>query len=228
MQAMERTIDAGRHRVLAGASRAAILDVLRQSPAPLGVAAVAQAVGLHPNTVRAHLDLLVESGHVLRGTAPRNGPGRPAAVYEATAAPDDGRNYQVLAELLAGYLISTNVSPGEAAAAAGRQWAGARPPRTAPGSAADPTDHADAVAQVLRMLADTGFAPELADDGRSIRLHHCPFRELAQAYPQVVCGAHLGIMQGALAELGVPVEATRLLPFVEDDLCVASLTPTSS
>lgn len=220
---VEQAIDPRRHRVLAGASRAAILDVLRQSPEPMGVAAVAEAVGLHTNTVRAHLDLLVESGHVVRGTAPRNGPGRPAAVYEATAAPEDGRNYQLLAEMLATYLISTNTSPGEAATAAGRTWAGTRSPSTAK-STTTKGPSGDGVAQVLRMLADTGFAPELADDGRSIRLHHCPFRELAEAYPQVVCGAHLGIMQGALAELGVPVEATRLLPFVEDDLCVASLT----
>ncbi|HEY7858689.1 MAG TPA: helix-turn-helix domain-containing protein [Candidatus Nanopelagicales bacterium] len=221
----DQAIDPRRHRVLAGASRAAVLDVLRRSPTPLGVAAVAGAVGLHTNTVRSHLDLLVESGHVVRGFAPRTRPGRPAAVYEATAAPDDGRNYQLLAEVLAGYLISTSARPAEAAAAAGRQWAGTGS-RTTDGGPVPSPPPGDGVAQVLRMLADTGFAPELTPDGRSIRLHHCPFRELAQAYPQVVCSAHLGIMQGALAELGVPVEATRLLPFVEDDLCVASLSPT--
>lgn len=221
----DRAIDPRRHRVLAGASRAAVLDVLRRSPSPLGVAAIASAVGLHTNTVRSHLDLLVDSGHVVRGVEPRSRPGRPAAVYEATAAPDDGRNYQLLAEVLAGYLISTSARPGDAAAAAGRQWAGAGS-RTTDDNPHSSIPDGDGVAQVLRMLANTGFAPELTSDGRSIRLHHCPFRELAQAYPQVVCGAHLGIMQGALAELGVPVEATRLLPFVEDDLCVATLTPT--
>ena len=222
---VRQAIDPHRQRVLTGASRAAVLDVLRRSPTPLGVAAVAGAVGLHTNTVRSHLDLLVDSGHVVRGVESRTRPGRPAAVYEATAAPDDGRNYQLLAEVLASYLISTSARPGDAAVAAGRQWAGAGS-STNVSSPVPSTPDAGGVAQVLRMLADTGFAPELTSDGRSIRLHHCPFRELAQAYPQVVCSAHLGIMQGALAELGVPVEATRLLPFVEDNLCVASLTPT--
>gem|GEM_PF-2710603 len=40
----------------------------------------------------------------------------------------------------------------------------------------------------------------------------------------MVCGAHLGIIQGALAELGAPVNATRLFPFVEPGLCIATLT----
>jgi predicted ArsR family transcriptional regulator len=29
------------------------------------------------------------------------------------------------------------------------------------------------------MLDDIGFQPELAADGAEIRLHHCPFHELA-------------------------------------------------
>jgi hypothetical protein len=39
----------------------------------------------------------------------------------------------------------------------------------------------------------------------------------------VVCGAHLGIIQGALADLGGIVSATRLLPFVTPGLCVTTL-----
>lgn len=75
------------------------------------------------------------------------------------------------------------------------------------------------------MLADLGFDPQLAVDGgltTTIRLRHCPFLELAEEYT-IVCPMHLGLMQGALAELRAPVEATRLEPFAEPDICLAHL-----
>jgi predicted ArsR family transcriptional regulator len=84
-----------------------------------------------------------------------------------------------------------------------------------------------AVAVVVRMLGDSGFAPELSADGTAISLHRCPFRELAVSHQDVVCGAHLGIIQGALADLGTVVSATRLLPFVTPGLCVTTLSRSS-
>ena len=78
------------------------------------------------------------------------------------------------------------------------------------------------------MLGDSGFAPEVSADGTSINLHRCPFRELAVSHQDVVCGAHLGIIQGALADLGGMVSATRLLPFVTPGLCVTTLTRPAS
>ena len=68
------------------------------------------------------------------------------------------------------------------------------------------------------------WSPPVSADGTSINLHHCPFRELAVGYPDVVCGAHPGFIQGALTELGTMVSATRLLPFVTPGLCVTTLT----
>jgi predicted ArsR family transcriptional regulator len=218
--------------VLASISRMAVLELLRSRPQPLGVAEVAQHVGLHQNTVRSHLELLVDSGYVVRRSEPPRGPGRPRVVYEATAAPDSERNYRLLAEVLAQYLVSTSERPAEAAMKAGRSWAGSagRLQHGAGGSGtgtgtdpAPPASDDAAVAAVVRMLGDSGFAPELSADGTSINLHRCPFRELAVSHPDVVCGAHLGIIQGALADLGALVSATRLLPFVTPGLCVTTL-----
>ena len=31
---------------------------------------------------------------------------------------------------------------------------------------------------------------------------HCPFRELAEAYPELVCNLHRGISEGIVAEVG--------------------------
>jgi predicted ArsR family transcriptional regulator len=63
-------------------------------------------------------------------------------------------------------------------------------------------------------------------DGKRYRLclRQCPFREVAQQHQDVVCALHLGLMQGALAQMRAPVTADRLEPFAEPGLCVAHLT----
>lgn len=225
------------HQVMASISRTAVLELLLSRGEPLGVSEVAQHVGLHQNTVRSHLDLLVDSGYAIRRSDAPSGPGRPRVVYEATEAPHGEHNYRLLAELLAQYLTDTSEHPGEVAADAGRSWARTTGLRKKQGSyetaETDGTDgtspaprlsEADSIAAVVRMLGDSGFAPEVSADGTSINLHRCPFRELAVSHQDVVCGAHLGIIQGALAELGTKISATRLLPFVTPGLCVATLT----
>ena len=214
------------HQVLAGTSRMAILDLLRSHDKPRGVVEIAQHVGLHQNTVRSHLDLLVDAGYAIRRSEPPSGPGRPRVVYEATAAPDGERNYRLLAELLAHHLRDTSERPGEAAINAGRTWAGFTKHEQqdgAPTPPMTPISEDAAIAGLVRMLGDIGFAPEVSADRTAINLRRCPFRELAESNPEVVCGAHLGMIQGALAEMGAPISATRLLPLVQPDLCIATL-----
>lgn len=217
------------HQILASASRMAVLELLRSRTQPLGVGEVAQHVGLHLNTVRTHLDLLVDSGYAVRRSEAPSGPGRPRVVYEATAAPEGEGSYRLLAEMLAQYLAANSERPGEAAVEAGRSWAGSAGRTADRGigaqeAAGPPVADDTAIAGLIRMLGDIGFAPELSADGTSIHLHRCPFRELARSQPDVVCGTHLGMIQGALAELDAPVAATRLFPFVEPGLCVTTLT----
>lgn len=62
-------------------------------------------------------------------------------------------------------------------------------------------------------------------DRQTIALHRCPFLQVAEKHAQVVCGVHLGLMQGAFAELDAPVQITRLDPFVAAGLCLARLAP---
>ncbi len=213
------------HQVLASTSRSAVLELLRERGAALDVDEVAAAVGLHVNTVRGHLEVLVDGGYAVRRSLPPSGPGRPRTVYEATAAPEDGSNYRLLAEMLTHYLASTSTQPAADAVAAGRSWAAPQVDAAAvhERSGGEPTSERDAVAAVVKLLADSGFRPEASADGSRIDLHHCPFRDLAVASPEVVCGAHLGMLQGALAQLNAPISATKLLPLVEPDLCVATL-----
>jgi predicted ArsR family transcriptional regulator len=79
------------------------------------------------------------------------------------------------------------------------------------------------------MLDGLDFAPEPVADGNGsadrIRLRHCPFLELVEPHRDLVCPLHLGLMQGALDELGAPVTVTGLEPFAEATACLAYLTP---
>ena len=54
-------------------------------------------------------------------------------------------------------------------------------------------------------------------------MRRCPFHELAEAQPQIICAAHRGLIDGALAELGCGLAVERLDVFVEPGLCVAHL-----
>jgi len=67
----------------------------------LAVADLAALVGLHPNTVRAHLEVLVNAGAASRHPDRRRTPGRPRELYRATAAAPDDRNYLLLARVCA-------------------------------------------------------------------------------------------------------------------------------
>lgn len=217
----------------AGVSRLRLLRLLRETPAGpegqggLGVQELAERTGLHVNTVRAHLDRLVAEGTVLRHTQPRSAPGRPRLAFTAAPRPDpeaDERSYRLLAEMLTGLVTSAVPEARQASVEAGRAWGRYLAERPAPYRR---TDEAQAVQSLLATLDEVGFSPELDPDddrGRTVLLRHCPFLEVAEAHRDVVCSIHLGLMQGALAELRAPVTADRLEPFVAPSLCVAHLT----
>ena len=81
---------------------------------------------------------------------------------------------------------------------------------------------AEATARVVELLDAAGFAPEAPTaPAETVRLQNCPFGTLAVGREPVICGVHLGLMQGALRELDAPLDATRLEPFVTPDLCLA-------
>jgi predicted ArsR family transcriptional regulator len=207
-----------------GASRGRVLAVLQESARAVTVDEVAERVQLHVNTVRFHLDGLVEAGLAERESERRVQPGRPRTLYRAGAnAPRAGdRSYRLLSQILASYVATHTPQPGKAALKAGEVWGRYLTKRPAPFQR---VDAATATDQLVETLEDIGFAPEAVTTGRSRRvlLHHCPFREAAEEHREVVCSIHLGLMRGLLDELGAPLEARRLDPFVEPSLCVTHL-----
>jgi predicted ArsR family transcriptional regulator len=214
------------HRALSDPSRVRILELLREAEAPLGARELGTRVGLHLNSVRSHLRILAEAGLVSARREERTRPGRPRVLYEATAEPLDERapaSYRLLAQILASYLAGSERDPSARAEEAGQVW-GAHLVRKPPPFTSISKE--ETIDEVVRLHDQFGFRPELrrAKSGQEIVLKRCPFQEVATTYQAVICPVHLGLMRGALAELGTGVEADWLKPFAEPGACVGHLT----
>lgn len=210
--------------------RRQVLAAIQNSENPLGVAAIAAQVGIHLNTARFHLANLEADAMIERLPGGISGPGRPPVVYQARPGQALGevRRYRMLAEILLSHL-SASGDASSAAEAAGSVWGAHLVDRPAP---YHQVDKDEAVTRLTSLLAELDFAPEVvasivADEQHEthefIRLRHCPFLELADHHRNLVCAMHLGLMQGALAELRAPVTVTRLEPFAEPAACLAHL-----
>jgi predicted ArsR family transcriptional regulator len=218
------------HRALSDPSRVRILEELRGAGEPVDATQLAELVGLHANTIRSHLRLLAEAGLVTAATEERHRPGRPRLVFsvvpEGAEAGDPG-GYRLLAEILASYLASGGESSADGAEAAGRAWGRYLVDRRPPYSSASVEED---IRAVLQLLDEFGFDPkvEAAEHGHTVLMQHCPFGEVAESYRRIVCSVHLGLIQGALAELGGHVEADELRPFVTPGICAAHLEAISA
>jgi predicted ArsR family transcriptional regulator len=216
MQPMTAARD--RYRLLAGLTRSRLLAVLGDSGGSMGVRELADAVGLHPNSVREQLARLADAGLVVTEPAPPSGRGRPGLRYAARPEADEQEPYRALVRVLADELEQMT-DPATRAAEAGERWG-----RALVGPQGNVADEDAAVGRLVGLLADAGFKPEGPDlPGGPIRLRRCPFDPLARDHGRVVCGVHLGLMRGALRQMGAPLDAVALEPYVELDLCLAHL-----
>ena len=199
-------------------ARAVVLEVLRDAGAAATVSELARATSLHANTLREHLDILVRRGYARRVRATPSGRGRPAWLYEAVEpeAAAGSPEYAGLAATLAAHLHRTSDTPQEDAVAAGRDWGHDLARR-----AGDPDGSGQVAARrkVVAILDEVGFAPETDDRATTARLTRCPLLDTAKAFPDVVCGVHLGIVRGALEEYGADSDRTDLRPFSEPGAC---------
>lgn len=186
-------------KALGDNTRYAIYLELARSPRPLSTADVADSLGLHLNTVRPHLERMREVGLLDSRPDTRGAVGRPQKLYELAAdAPSLGLEppvYPLLSRMLLQVAVDAAADPDtvmEAGRHAGETLA--HRPRVG-GTCTEKT---------LAMLEDLGFDPaSVFDDGHTtVAFGHCPFAELAEAQPQVVCALHLGLLEGFVDEIG--------------------------
>ncbi|MGH3634932.1 helix-turn-helix transcriptional regulator [Mycobacterium sp.] len=194
----------------------------------MSIVAIARELDVHPNTVRFHLDTLVSDGRVEQVALDHKGPGRPPLMFQATRQMDRGgpRRYRLLAEILT-MGFAADRDPRAKALAAGRAWGRRLKPPTGTGvrsEAGGPLEIGESIEQLMDVLDELGFAPERRGETQ-VGLRHCPFLELAEASPAVVCPIHLGLMQGMLETWQAPIKVDRLDSFAEPDLCLAHLGP---
>src|SRR4051794_21121464 len=146
-------------KALGDNTRYAIYLELARSSRPLSTADIADALELHPNTVRPHLDRMREVGLLEVDVDSRGTVGRPQHRYSLSGeAPSLGlepSSLRMLAGLLAGVVASTGAGP-DLIAAVGREQG-----RRAGEARADAPSCVNAL---MAELNDLGFDPAVATD----------------------------------------------------------------
>ncbi|WP_311258454.1 helix-turn-helix domain-containing protein [Microbacterium sp. WCS2018Hpa-9] len=156
----------------------------------LTIDALCDATGLHPNTVREHLQRLIEGGYVIQASEHRTTRGRPRTLYSAVTGAADA---------------SSPIARNKAKAAAVR---GDLLRRVHPASASalgrDATYQLDAL---IEHLEESGFEPVVDDEQLTVDLSPCPHAAGRAEDRPMLCSVHLGLMQGVLTEAGGPLAA---------------------
>jgi predicted ArsR family transcriptional regulator len=190
-------------KALGDETRYAMYEELARSTAALSANDLAERLGIHANTVRLHLERLREVGLVDVEAVHRGTVGRPQHLYFLSAgAPGLGFDPPAHA-LLAGLLAALAERVGadaEEATETGRIWGSETGRRTRSRSC---------LSALEGELARLGFEPALETPGADagpgaarIEFLHCPFRELAEAYPELVCNLHRGLCEGVVDAVG--------------------------
>jgi predicted ArsR family transcriptional regulator len=208
-------------KALGDNTRYAIYLELARSAVPLSTSDVAESLALHPNTVRPHLERMRDVGLLDVRTEIRTGVGRPQHLYSIAAdAPSLGLEpptFPLLARMLVQLAARAGAS-GDDALRIGREQ-----------GLDDATGRADALScleALVAYLTGLGFDPAVAgdDDGETavVAFAHCPFRDLAEAHPDLVCSLHRGMVEGFVDGVGGG-EVDEFHPLVHREPCRVTL-----
>jgi len=195
-------------KALGDNTRYAIYLEIARAPMPLSTSAVADSLGLHPNTVRPHLERMRDVGLLEVESVSRGEVGRPQHRWSlAPDAPSLGFEppaMPVLARMLVGVAAAAGAGPEDAAAIGREQGRAAGAEAAAVVAELDDPDDRAAVclAALVDELARMGFDPAVADDGAEVAFARCPFAELAEQHPQLVCHLHRGLVEGFVDAVG--------------------------
>ena len=186
-------------KALGDNTRYAIFLELARSPRPLATNDIARTLGLHPNTVRPHLERMRDVGLLELRVDSRGGVGRPQHVYSVSPdAPSLGLEppaFPLLARMLLRVASEAGIVSDDARDAGHEQGRSAAERVSA---------RLTCVEALMSDLGTLGFDPEVVEepDSASIGFMHCPFRDMAEANPTVVCGLHQGMVEGFVEARG--------------------------
>lgn len=197
--------DAGVHdaavaRALSAPTRAAILDHLRAA-GPRTVKEAADAVGVHANVARGHLDMLVSAGLTSASWRRTGGGGRPAKVYEA-APVHVQQGPALVTEMLAALIEAAAPAPGTAKRIA--EQTGERLARRYRGTN-DDLSFGEQVEYLQRALGAVSGGVRVVGRGADwVELEDldCPFKGIASSHPELACSLDKALKEGVMRALG--------------------------
>lgn len=181
--------------------RSLYLYVARQAEA-VSRDAAAEATGATRENAAFHLDKLVAAGLLeasYRRLGGRTGPGagRPSKVYRRSDRKLQftlpARRYELAAEVLAEALETRRAEDASVSVADAAHRAGA-----VLGAASARRGRGSPLRRVTELLDAQGYEPVEAPRG-VVRMRNCPFHEIAQAHPELVCGMNHAFMEGIVA-----------------------------
>ncbi|GAA4486405.1 helix-turn-helix transcriptional regulator [Microbacterium panaciterrae] len=187
-------------------SRVQILHLV-QSRAERTIDELCAATTLHPNTVREHLQRLIEGGYVIQAAEQRTTRGRPRALYSAaTGSPE----------------ASSPIAREKVMAAARRGDVLRRILHTSDSELGQrATYQLDAL---VEHLEESGFEPVIDEEQLTVELTPCPHAAAEPEHRPVLCQVHLGLMQGVLAQAGGPLAARCVRSSARAEECTVELS----
>ena len=192
-------------------SRVEIMHLIQQR-ARRPIAELVEATGLHPNTVREHLQRLIEAGYVIAETERRTTRGRPRVLYTAATG-----------EAAAGEAAAYSPVAVQRAKDAARRGDLLR--RVYPTDAGEvlPAGALHQLDALVDDLAEAGFDPLVDEDALTVDLTPCPHAPAAD-HRGTLCHVHIGLMDSVLAQAGGPLKVDGIAPSCDPSQCVVHLS----
>jgi predicted ArsR family transcriptional regulator len=186
-------------------SRVEIMHLVQLQPRR-AIADLVEATGLHPNTVREHLQRLIDAGYVVAETERRTTRGRPRVLYTAATGRD----------------AASSPIAAQRAQDAARRGDLLRRVYPAGGSGQLPPDALHQLDALVEDLGDAGFDPLVDETALTVDLTPCPHATTAD-HRGTLCSVHVGLMGGVLAQAGGPLEVEGIAPTCDPQQCVVQL-----
>lgn len=195
-------------------SKANLLRLIAERDSPTTIQELCELSGLHPNTVRTHLDSLLAAGEIEREQAPSHGRGRPLWVYRPAVVKVSP--YEMLAQILASQL--GRVDDPSLTARTAQRWADVAANQTQVAA----SDCDEAVDHVAHSLRNVGFTISLNAMRDEVTITECPYASLVAEHPKI-CDVHAALVDELLTRSGQPVRAERIDVWAKPGVCVAHL-----
>ena len=197
-------------------TRARLFELLETLGHPASTVELARQLGMHPNGVRNHLEVMQEEGLIDRRRS-RGGRGRPRDEWTVSASAEPGGQPPTAYAELARWLARACPSGGESLKEL--EEVGRELGREA-GRSTDRESWEDAPDAVAAALTVLGFQPRMTSrdgGGFGCELGNCPYRDAVRENQPAICGLHRGLTAGLLEAIDPELKLSEFTPRDPDE-----------